>query len=88
MASGIGVPSPSSTDPRIQIAPGVPSGTTYGPSGHGSPIAKNGPIVWEGVRGERHASSSSRSSGVARPLPRTMSHRNANAHSGTVSEWS
>ena len=33
----------------IVIAPGVPSGTTNGPSGHGSRIAKYGPTVWEGV---------------------------------------
>src|SRR2546430_8628653 len=33
----------------IVIAPGVPSGTTNGPSGHGSRIEKYGPTVWEGV---------------------------------------
>jgi hypothetical protein len=30
-------------------APAVPSGTTYGPSGHGSLIEKYGPTVCEGV---------------------------------------
>src|SRR5258707_912762 len=35
----------------IVIAPGVPSGTTNGPSGHGSRIEKYGPTVWEGVIG-------------------------------------
>ena len=33
----------------IVIAPGASSGTTNGPSGHGSRIAKYGPTVWEGV---------------------------------------
>src|SRR5437763_14076699 len=33
----------------IVIAPGVPAGTTNGPSGHGSRIEKYGPTVWEGV---------------------------------------
>src|SRR6516162_2371976 len=31
------------------IAPGVPSGTANGPTSNGSPIAKYGPTVWEGV---------------------------------------
>src|SRR6266566_925060 len=35
----------------IVIAPGVASGTTNGPSGHGSRIEKYGPTVWEGVIG-------------------------------------
>src|SRR6202042_378035 len=50
-ASGTGSPAPSSTTPLMVIAPGVPSGTTNGPSGQGSPIARNGPIVCDGVSG-------------------------------------
>ena len=33
----------------IVIAPGVPSGTTKGPSSQGSRMLKYGPTVWEGV---------------------------------------
>jgi hypothetical protein len=33
-------PAPSYIRPTIVMAPGVPSGTTNGPSGHGSRIAK------------------------------------------------
>ena len=47
---GTGAPVPSRTSPRIQMAPGVPSGTTSGPAGHGSAIPKKGPTVCEGVR--------------------------------------
>ena len=36
---------------QMRIAPGVPSGTTYGPSGQGMPMAKNGPAVCDGVSG-------------------------------------
>src|SRR5436305_722061 len=31
------------------MTPGVSAGTTYGPASNGSPIAKYGPTVWEGV---------------------------------------
>ena len=48
-ASGTGSPAPSSTRPRTAIAPGVPGGTTNGPSSHGSPSEKNGPTVCDGV---------------------------------------
>src|SRR5215467_1372844 len=48
-ASVTGSPAPSKTRPVIVIAPGVSSGTTNGPSGHGSPIDRNGPTVCEGV---------------------------------------
>src|SRR5262249_60690070 len=48
-ASVTGSPAPSMTRPVIAIAPALPSGTTNGPSGHGSPIARNGPTVCEGV---------------------------------------
>src|SRR4029453_1263193 len=37
--------------PESRNAPGVPSGTTYGPSGQSSPTAKKGPTVWDGVGG-------------------------------------
>src|SRR5256884_5146080 len=49
--SGMMFPAPSKSRPMIVIAPGVPSGTTNGPSGHGSRIEKYGPTVWEGVIG-------------------------------------
>ena len=39
----------SSTLPAITIAPGVSGGTTNGPSGHGSPMARKGPTVCDGV---------------------------------------
>jgi hypothetical protein len=42
-------PAPSYMRPTIVTAPGVPSGTTKGPSGHGSLMEKYGPTVWEGV---------------------------------------
>src|SRR5580704_5233445 len=42
-------PAPSYSRPTIVTAPAVPSGTTYGPSGHGSLIEKYGPTVCEGV---------------------------------------
>src|SRR5690348_13899999 len=48
-ASVTGSPAPSNTLPVRVIAPAVPSGTTNGPSGQGSPIARNGPTVWDGV---------------------------------------
>src|SRR4051812_27896842 len=48
-ASGTGAPSPSDTVPRSAIEPAEPGRHTAGPSGHGSPIAKNGPTVWGGV---------------------------------------
>src|SRR5688500_9387611 len=48
-ASGTGTPAPSYTVPAIRNAPGVPSGTTYGPSGHTRPNEKNGPTVCDGV---------------------------------------
>src|SRR4249920_2238638 len=34
----------------IVTAPGVPSGTTNGPPGHGRRMEKYGPTVWEGVK--------------------------------------
>src|SRR4051812_13839265 len=48
--SGTGSPSPSSSRPRIQMPPWEPTGTTSGPSGHGSTRARNGPTVCDGVR--------------------------------------
>src|SRR5579875_475363 len=75
-ASGTGSPAPSSTRPAITIAPGAPSSTTNGPSGHGSPIAKNGPTVCDGVTPSgRTAGSLSRPSCLAAaPLAGVLEH--------------
>src|SRR5437762_1830097 len=49
-ASGTGSPSPSKTRPEIAIAPSVDAGTSSCSRRRQSPIEKNGPTVWEGVR--------------------------------------
>ena len=41
----------------MRIAPAAPGAAAYGPSGHGSPIDRNGPTVCAGVARERHSSS-------------------------------
>src|SRR5512139_2933820 len=52
-ASPTGAPAPSYTRPRSQNAPGVPSGTTNGPSAQSSPMLRYGPAVCAGVRARR-----------------------------------
>ena len=53
LGQGVGdrSPAPVQQPARERNAPGVPSGTTYGPSGQSSPTAKNGPTVCDGVGG-------------------------------------
>ena len=76
-------PAPSSTWPVMVMAPGVPSGTTNGPSGHGRTMARNGPTVCDGVMGRLTASSCV--SKTVAPGPRsTMSHSKPSAQSGSV----
>src|SRR5665213_4351862 len=51
MASVTAAPAPSSTWPLMRMAPGVPSGTTLGPSLHANPRVRKGPAVCDGVSG-------------------------------------
>src|SRR3954462_10112539 len=63
MASGTTSPAPSSTRPRIQMPPGVPSAAAHTPSAQVRPMARYGPTVALGVRPNRRGS-------VRKPVPR------------------